>query len=133
MQRRLILMLEDDGDDRYLTETAITELGLDVELKFYANSNEFLRSLSASLMPSLLLIDYNSTPENGLEVLKKIKEIKPINQIPVVILSDSNSEKYRNECYANGASSFIKKPQTVEATTSKIETFFKYWLTVAEV
>jgi DNA-binding NarL/FixJ family response regulator len=81
----------------------------------------------------LLLIDYNSVPENGSEVLKKIKSLQPINTIPIVILSDSISEKYRDECYAYGASSFIRKPQTVKDTARKIETFFKYWLNVAEV
>lgn len=131
--RKLILMLEDDSDDRYITESAIKDLGLDVEIKFFSNSNQFLNSLSTEDKPSLLLIDYNSVPENGLEVLKKIKSLQPINSVPIVILSDSATEKYRNECYANGASSFIKKPQTVTSTTKKIETFFKYWLDVAEL
>jgi len=132
MAHKLILMLEDDGDDRYITETAIAELGLDIQIQFFSNSNDFLNCLT-TVQPSLLLIDYNSTPENGIQVLKKIKELQPANQVPVIILSDSSSEKYKAECYAFGASSFIKKPQTVEATANKIQTFFKYWLTVAEV
>lgn len=134
MQRKLILMLEDDSDDRYITEQAIEELGLDVDIEFFSDSNQFLHFLAGtSLYPSLLLIDYNSTPENGLAVLKKIKALTPLNKLPVIILSDSNTEKYKAECYAHGASSFIQKPQTVEATANKIETFFKYWFTVAEV
>ena len=133
MQRKLVLMLEDDGDDRYITESAIGELGLEVEIKFFSDSNQFLKFLSTTIRPSLLLIDYNSVPENGLEVLKKIKDLQSINAIPVIILSDSITEKYKNECYANGASSFIRKPQTVEQTAKKIETFFKYWLNVVEV
>lgn len=134
MQRKLILMLEDDSDDRYITEQAIEELGLDVDIEFFSDSNQFLHFLAGtSLYPSLILIDYNSTPENGLAVLKKIKALTPLNKLPVIILSDSNTEKYKAECYAHGASSFIQKPQTVEATANKIETFFKYWFTVAEV
>jgi CheY-like chemotaxis protein len=131
--RKLILMLEDDSDDRYITESAVADLGLDVEINFFSDSNQFIKSVSTTDRPSLLLIDYNSVPENGLEVLKKIKSLQPINSVPIVILSDSNSEKYRSECYAYGASSFIKKPRTVESTANKIETFFKYWLNVAEV
>ena len=131
--RKLILMLEDDSDDRYITQSAVSELGLNVELKFFSNSNQFLNFLSTTNTPSLLIVDYNSVPENGLEVLKKIKSTQTMTSVPVVILSDSNGEKYRNECYVYGASSFIKKPQTVEGTTNKIETFFKYWLNVVEV
>ena len=132
MPQKLILMLEDDSDDRYITESAIEELGLEIKINFFSNSNEFLNSLTIS-QPALLLIDYNSTPENGIQILKKIKELKSSNDVPVIILSDSDSEKYKAECYAYGASSFIKKPQTVETTARKIETFFKYWLTVVEV
>ena len=132
MAQKLILMLEDDRDDRYITQKAIAELGLDIQINFFSNSNDFINSVIAS-QPSLLLIDYNSTPDNGLQVLKKIKELRLANHIPVIILSDSSSAKYKSECYAFGASSFIKKPQTVESTANKIETFFKYWLTVAEV
>ena len=132
MPQKLILMLEDDSDDRYITENAIEELGLEIKINFFSNSNEFLNSLTIS-QPALLLIDYNSTPENGIQILKKIKELKSSNDVPVIILSDSDSEKYKAECYAYGASSFIKKPQTVETTARKIETFFKYWLTVVEV
>ena len=132
MAQKLILMLEDDSDDRYITQKAIAELGLDIQIKFFSNSNDFIEGVTTT-QPSLLLIDYNSTPDNGLQVLKKIKELNLSSHIPVVILSDSSSEKYKAECYAFGASSFIKKPQTMESTASKIETFFKYWLTVAEV
>ena len=132
MAQKLILMLEDDRDDRYITQKAIAELGLDIQINFFSNSNDFINSVIAT-QPSLLLIDYNSTPDNRLQVLKEIKELNLANHIPVIILSDSSSAKYKAECYAFGASSFIKKPQTVESTANKIETFFKYWLTVAEV
>ena len=132
MAQKIILMLEDDNDDRYITETAIAEMNLDIKVQFFSNSNDFLNYLTNN-QPSLLLIDYNSTPENGIQVLKKIKELKPVNEVPVIILSDSSSEKYKAECYAFGASSFIRKPQTVESTANKIKTFFNYWLTVAEV
>ena len=132
MPQKLILMLEDDSDDRYITENPIEELCQEIKINFFSNSNEFLNSLTIS-QPALLLIDYNSTPENGIQILKKIKELKSSNDVPVIILSDSDSEKYKAECYAYGASSFIKKPQPVETTARKIETFFKYWLTVVEV
>jgi CheY-like chemotaxis protein len=63
-----------------------------------------------------------------------LRRIKKTNQnIPVVILSDSDLPQYRNECYANGANTFIKKPGTLAETKDKIGAFFKYWLDVAEV
>ena len=55
------------------------------------------------------------------------------NDIPVVILSDSDHPKFRKKCYALGASSYIRKPDKLGETNKKIGTFFKYWFEVAEV
>ena len=130
---RFVLMLEGDGDDRYITEQTLSELNLNIPIKFLSNSTEFFDFLSLSNKPVLILIDYNSTPDNGIEVLKKLKSNTTYNDIPVVILSDSDHPKYKNECYKNGASSFIKKPDTSDATNKKIASFFNYWLNVVEV
>ena len=130
---RFVLMLESDGDDRYLTDQTLSELGVDVPVKFLSNSKAFFDFLSQSEKPSLILIDYNSVPDNGLEVLKQLKSHPDFNDIPVVILSESDDRRYKNECYECGASSFIKKPDKMEATKEKIASFFNYWFKVVEV
>jgi CheY-like chemotaxis protein len=130
---RFVLMLEGDGDDRYITQQTLSELRVDIPIKFSSNSNEFFNVLSEREKPSLILIDYNSVPQNGIEVLKKLKSSTNYNDIPVVILSDSNLPKYKSECYQHGASSFIKKPDTSEGTNKKIASFFNYWFQVVEV
>jgi CheY-like chemotaxis protein len=130
---RFVLMLEGDGDDRYITEQTLSELDISVSMQFSSNSAEFFTFLSEERKPALILINYNSVPENGIQVLKRLKENPNYNDIPVVILSDSNLDKYRNECYRYGASSFIKKPDTAKATNQKIASFFNYWFNVVEV
>lgn len=130
---RFVLMLEGDGDDRYITQQTLFELNIDVTIKFLFNSIEFFNFLSLSDKPVLILVDYNSSPDNGIEVLKKLKSDPLYCDVPVIILSDSDHPKYKNECYKLGASSFIKKPDTLEATNKKIASFFNYWFNVVEV
>ena len=130
---RFVLMLEGDGDDRYITEQTLSELDIDIPIRFFSNSTDLFNFLSGEEKPSLVLIDYNSTPDNGIVVLKKLKADFRLNDIPVIILSDSDHPKYKNECYRHGASSFIKKPDTAEATNKKIAAFFHYWFDVVEV
>lgn len=139
-EKRYIFMLEDDDDDRNLVVTALKELGInnndldiDIEVQYFSTSHQLMQALRTSPMPSLILIDYNSTPDNGLAVLKSIKADASYNEIPVVILSENDLDQYKKECYANGASSFIRKPDNVKDTSKKIETFFKYWFEVVEV
>src|SRR5215211_2538646 len=121
---KYVLMLEDDTDDRYLTKEILSELEIDIPVKFFSNSNEVFDFLSVSEKPSLVLVDYNSVPDNGIEVLKKLKSDDLFKEIPVVVLSDNDHPRYKKECYTHGASSFIKKPDTLEATKQKIGSFF---------
>ena len=126
-------MLEDDSDDRYITTSTIEELALPVEVTFFSKSYQFLEFLSTAKKSSLILVDYNSTPDNGLVVLKKIKAMDVHKGTPVIVLSDSLVSRYRDECYACGASSFIQKPSRLIKTQEVIQLFFSYWITIAGV
>jgi DNA-binding NarL/FixJ family response regulator len=102
-------------------------------LKVFSKSDQFLLFLHTAEQASLILVDYNSNPDNGVEVLKMIKRNAIHKITPVVILSDSSFKKYKDECYALGASSFIQKPSKMHTTKEVIRRFFDYWITIAEV
>jgi CheY-like chemotaxis protein len=128
-----IAMLEDDADDRYLTNEILTEIGFTIKVQFFSNSDDLLKALSSPEKPQLILVDFNSTPDNGIQVLKKIKSTENLREIPVVILSDSALPRYKRESYAAGANSFVTKPKTIIETKQKISSFFTYWMQVAEL
>lgn len=125
-----VLMLEDDTDDRYITETTLRELGFNVPVKFLTYDRELINYLTHSDEPALILLDYN--PVSGAETLKQLKSHPDFNHIPVVVLSEVSSPNHVRQCYQLGANSFIQKPRTEEMTRKKIETFFRYWFEVAE-
>lgn len=125
-------MLEDDPDDRFITESTLRELGYDIPVHFVNTSTELFNFLGSSARPTLILIDYNSTPMNALDVLKRLKSQEAWAGIPVVVLADSSVPRYVEECYRHGASTFIKKPSTQQGTSEKINSFFHYWLSTAE-
>lgn len=128
-----IVFLEEDRDDWSLVRETLAELNMDVPVQFFSSSTDLFEFLQNAPAPSLIMVDYNAVPDNGLEVLKQLREVQEWKDIPVVILSDSNDAFYRKECYRYGASSFIRKPDTLKDTRNKIGIFFKYWLDVAEV
>ena len=126
------LMLEEDPDDRQITESALLDLGFDVPVKYVKYSTELFEALKAEEKPSLILIDYNSTPAPATEVLKELRSDEDCKHIPTVVLGEGLSEKFIKECYQLGANSYITKPASTKGTKDKIETFFKYWMNVAE-
>ncbi len=125
-------MLEDDVDDRFITASTLTELGYPVRISFAKTSDELFSVLQNSDKPFLILIDYNSLPLGAIEILKLLKADEQYRSIPVVVLGESSSPKYIDNCYSAGASSYIRKPTSLADTEFKIDAFFKYWLTVVE-
>lgn len=127
-----ILMLEDDGDDRYFTKSTLEELGLNVPVKFALFSSSLINEITIN-NPLLIILGYNVYPANHTEILKKIRSHRSLAHIPVVMLTEDVSAAMVREYYASGANSVIKKPSTVDATQAKVQTFFNYWLNVAEL
>ena len=128
---KLVFILIADHDDRFLTSDTLQELGHNVPIRFMSNSTELFDALKKQT-PSIILIDYNIAPEPGVEILKQLKSNETYSSIPVIILTDSPLWHYHAQCYSNGASTVIKKPDSNEMTRQKISTFFDYWLNVAE-
>lgn len=133
VQQQYILMAGGDPDDQYITTATLAELGYNIPVRFLTQSNELPEYLATHEAPVLLLLDYNATPVNAVELLKQLKAGNTHKHIPVVILSNVASPQYVKECYGLGAVSFIVKPSGMEATREKIAVFFRYWFSVAEI
>lgn len=128
-----VLMLEDDPDDRFITKESLKKLELDISIHFVQYSHDVFKHLESFSKPDLILLDFNSLPENATDVVKKLKDNLKYKSIPVVVLGDSSVSKYVSECYELGVNSFIKKPSTMEETIAKIDSFFKYWFSTVEI
>jgi CheY-like chemotaxis protein len=127
-----VLMLEEDPDDRQITEAALTEFGFDIPVKYVKYSTELFDQLQADEKPSLILIDYNSTPSPAIDVLRQLRSNAELSHIPTVVLGEGLPPHLIKQCYQNGANSYITKPASDKSTKEKIETFFKYWIDVVE-
>jgi CheY-like chemotaxis protein len=130
-EKKLVFMLVADHDDRLITSDTLQQLGHNVPIRFLARTTELFAALKEQT-PSIILVDYNTSPDPGVEILKRLKSDERYSSIPVVILTDSPLWHYHAQCYSNGASTVIKKPATSQMTTQKIKTFFDYWINVAE-
>lgn len=128
-----VLMIEDDHDDRYLTQEVMEELGIHVPIHFLDDASYLETYLAENSLPTLILMDYSTFPENCHSVLRLLKQNDSFKNIPVIVLSENNLPQYKNECYRLGANTFIKKPASMKDTKDKIASFFHYWFAVAEV
>jgi CheY-like chemotaxis protein len=127
-----VLMIQTDPDDQYITESALTEIGASIPVRFISSVAELGDTITSTGEPSVILLNDRGVFHNGAQVLKELKGDSSYRHIPVVILGEVSSADHIRQYYRNGANTFITKPSSVEGTRKKIETFFKYWFDVAE-
>ena len=97
----LILMADDDPEDRMLAQEALEEASLAKSLYFVKDGEELLDYLDhrgqytdneSFPRPRLILLDLNMPRMDGREALAKIKRDPDLRQIPVVVLTTSKPE-----------------------------------------
>jgi len=140
LKAKIILMAEDDVDDRLLARDALAESGLGGELRFVDNGEELLDYLlrrgkfdAQTLPPGLILLDLNMPVKDGREVLREIKSSPSLRQIPVVVLTTSHADTDIELIYQLGANSFITKPVRYESLVGVMRILSQYWLQTVEL
>ncbi|MCD6013202.1 MAG: response regulator [Flavipsychrobacter sp.] len=133
-----ILMLEDDEDDRYFTQTFFSDRGYNIGLRFLTVANDVVPYLqncieNNQLLPRLILLDKNIPSVSGIEALRQVKQHPLFSFIPVVMISGNMFPKDINESYQLGVNSFIIKPHNSELTAKTIDAFVDYWFNVVEL
>jgi two-component system response regulator len=138
----IILMADDDADDRMLTRDALEESRVLNELRFVEDGEELMEYLTRkgkyanpddSPRPGLILLDLNMPKKDGREALKEIKSDPNLRRIPVVIMTTSKAEEDIFRSYDFGASSFITKPVTFDRLVELMRTLGEYWVEFVEL
>jgi CheY-like chemotaxis protein len=138
-QSILILMADDDADDRMMTREALYASHLVNELRFVNNGEELLDYLlcrgpysnpTDAPRPGLILLDLNMPRKDGREALAEIKGNPTLRQIPIVVLTTSQAEEDILRTYDLGANSYITKPVTFEGLVGVMKTLGHYWFDI---
>ncbi|MEW6087189.1 MAG: response regulator [bacterium] len=131
-----ILLAEDNPDDIEITKRAFKEAKLINRLYIVRDGQEavdFLyhkgryEDVKNTPVPGLILLDINMPKLNGLEVLKKIKEDKTLNKIPVIMLTVSRRDEDIVKSYSYGCNSFLQKPVDFDNFVSLVKEIGFYW------
>lgn len=111
-----VLIAEDDPDDAYFIRSAFEESNVFSRIDLVANGQELLKYLSDSSnpVPDLIITDLNMPKMDGYEVISRLKENKNTLNIPVIVLSTSDSEESKLRCQELGAADYLVKPFDIE-------------------
>jgi len=138
----VILLADDDEEDRMLAADAMHASRVANDLRFVEDGEELLDYLykrgrfaapDAAPSPGLILLDLNMPRKDGREALREIKADPDLRRIPVVVLTTSKAEEDIYRTYDLGANSFITKPVSFEGLVSVMRDIGRYWIEIVEL
>ncbi|MBQ5317059.1 MAG: response regulator transcription factor [Oscillospiraceae bacterium] len=113
----LIYIVEDDDNIRELEAFAMKNSGYDTEC--FAGSKEFCQAM-AKAVPDLILLDIMLPGDDGLTILKKLRDDPVTSKIPVIIISAKTTELDRVKGLDLGADDYLCKPFGVMELVSRV-------------
>ncbi len=136
-KRTVVIIAEDDPDDRLLIKDAIEEASQQpVDIYFVQDGAEMLdylyhrgkfENIDAAPHPELVLLDLNMPKKNGMEVLEEIKRDPALRAIPVVVLTTSREPSHISRSYELGGNGFVTKPSSYQELVELMQSIQKYW------
>ncbi len=125
----LILIAEDDPDDRFLIEQAFRENDLLCNLFFVEDGEELMDylfglgqySANGSTLPECLLLDLKMPRKDGREALLEIRQNPEFADLRIMVLSTSDSENDKQYCAELGVCDYMTKPDSFTGLLKLVE------------
>lgn len=135
----VIVVVEDDPDDRHLLARAFKKAGTSVPLRFATDGDEAVALLDGmtsatadAARPIVILLDLKLPRRSGFEVLDWLKAHPTLCTTPVVVLTSSREQMDLSRAYALGANSYLVKPTQPQALQSLVAEVNSYWVSLNE-
>ena len=111
MQKRTILLADDDSDDTAMFCEALNSINSDIVCQTAVNGSELLNKLNTlEEKPALIFLDLNMPVMDGWQCLKHLKEDQQYRDIPVIMISTSSHKKEMDLAIKLGALCYFVKP-----------------------
>jgi CheY-like chemotaxis protein len=113
-----ILLVEDDPGHARLIQKNLRRANLANEIIIATDGQQALDFIfgesTASVSPTLILLDLNLPVLDGYQVLKRLKTDDRTRHIPIVILTTTADSREVAQCYELGCNVYITKPVDYE-------------------
>ncbi|MCB9495280.1 MAG: response regulator [Fibrobacteria bacterium] len=141
MDRRPILLVEDNPDDVALTLRAFKKVGITNPVVVARNGVQALDWLfvrgefsdrDPEETPSIILLDLKLPKLDGLEVLRQLRANASTHLHRVIVLTSSREDHDILQSYDHGANSYIRKPVDFDRFLEGVGQIGLYWLNLNE-
>ena len=120
---KTIMLVDDSATILLSMSTILTKAGYAVEKA--ASAEEGMVKFKGGLKPDLLITDLNMPGMNGLEFIRKVRELPTHKFMPILFLTTEPQQSKRDEAKAAGASGWLVKPVNAEQLLGTIKLIVK--------
>lgn len=118
----MIYVVEDDTNIREIECYALKGNGYEVEA--FETGRELFRRLEQQI-PSLIILDIMLPGEDGIHILRKIREEKLTREIPIIMVTAKSMELDKVKGLDAGADDYITKPFGIMEFTSRVKALLR--------
>lgn len=116
------LIVDDSASMRQLVSITIKDAGYDV---LVAENGEDAMGKLKSTKVDMVITDLNMPEMDGIEFIKKLRDMPDYKFVPIVMLTTESQETKRQEGKQAGASGWIVKPFLPEQLLDVVKKFVK--------
>jgi CheY-like chemotaxis protein len=134
-----ILLVDDSPADRLTVCRAIEDANVKCNLEMVSSgllAMDYLLKKGGganALTPDLILMDINMPVLDGIETLKKVRANELTKNIPVIMLTTSDSGDDIERSYTAGANAFVTKPVNEQDFISAIKSLDNFWFNLVRL
>ncbi|AFZ68530.1 response regulator [Deinococcus peraridilitoris] len=131
-----ILLVEDDLNDAELACEVFRQINVPHEVHRVDHAEGALTYLSdlgpagPNPRPGLVILDLRLPQQSGFDVLRRLKDDRQLNTIPVLVLTGSPAEKDIWSSYHLHANAYIVKPGNAEGFMTVLRQLAEFYLRV---
>ncbi|MEE9225334.1 MAG: response regulator [Bacteroidota bacterium] len=119
---RIVLLAEDNLDNRDLVRWALEAADLSIELIEAENGEEAVR-LAMERKPTLILMDMGMPILDGWEATKRIRATEELASIPIIALTAHAREEDKRKVFETGCTDFVPKPIDTDELIKKVQRY----------
>lgn len=119
---KMIYIVEDDANIREIETFALNNCGY--ETKGFECAADFFRGMQDE-KPSLILLDIMLPDEDGITVLKKLRQAHDTKKLPVIMVTAKTTEIDKVKGLDSGADDYITKPFGVMELISRVKSLLR--------
>jgi len=121
---RTILIAEDNEVNMFFLKTLLKMYVSNVII-LEAHDGEEVENTLTQVKPDLIFLDLSLPLKDGYEIAKDIKKNLSLRNIPIVVLTATDSEEVKDALLKVGIDIFIKKPASKEIILNALKTCLK--------